>query len=289
MVANLTIAYLQILLSFTHNSHTDSLPYDNIQPFQYFHVRTFSNSLTKTKSLSLITHSCLFLTDNSAATTGGGCFHGSMNVTLSTGTTKLMSELEIGDKVLSVDSEGHLDYSEVITFLDRQQTKRVKYFKIETDIGQSLTMTPSHLLFVSQSQNQNLNSINRKAIFARDTKIGQYIYFTNSSMSTVKPAKIVKITSSWREGLYAPLTKHGTIVVNNVVASCYGITNNENIAHMALAPLRAYHYVSNSVLKYFQKPEQKGQSTPEGIHWYAKLLYNISPFVVKKDLLFQEL
>lgn len=40
------------------------------------------------------------------------------------------------------------------------------------------------------------------------------------------------------KGLYAPVTMTGTIVVDSVVASCYGNHPNHALSHMIFAPIR---------------------------------------------------
>ena len=45
-------------------------------------------------------------------------------------------------------------------------------------------------------------------------------------------------------GTYAPLTKEGSIIVDNVLASCYGAYDND-LAHLAMTPMRMFPEIFN--------------------------------------------
>ena len=63
-----------------------------------------------------------------------------------------MGELKEGDSVLAIDTTGELVYSQIILSLHQAPKKRAEFYKIRTDKGHSLTVTPSHLLYVSNDQ-----------------------------------------------------------------------------------------------------------------------------------------
>lgn len=79
---------------------------------------------------------------------------------------KSMAELEIGDEVLSVTSNGKLVYSPVIAFLAKVQSRVTEFIAIETQDGNTLSMTP-HLVFCNFSS---------KPVFASSIKPGDYVY-----------------------------------------------------------------------------------------------------------------
>ena len=55
--------------------------------------------------------------------------------------------------------------------------------------------------------------------------------------------EITKIDFINREGIYAPLTREGNIVVNSVVASCYAVISDQDLAHLSFAPVRWFSYM----------------------------------------------
>ena len=68
--------------------------------------------------------------------------------------------------------------------------------------------------------------------------------FESSSQDLVEFDQIISINYVTSEGLYAPLTRQGNIVVDSVVASCYALVNNHEMAHMSFAPIRWFSYVN---------------------------------------------
>nr|ALS19769.1 hedgehog [Novocrania anomala] len=223
---------------------------------------------------------CSVKSDSSAAVKVGGCFDATGHVTMPDGTSKPMSEVQIGDHVLTVNENGQKDYSEVIMFLHRDDEMQGFYYTLHTGDGDAITLTPSHLLYITDSN--NTNSINPRAVFAKSAKIGQYL-LKSDSQRDLRPKQITKITTSWKQGVYAPLTKHGTLMVDDFVASCYGVISNQNIAHLAFAPARLLYNI-NSRLYANSATHELSQN---GVHWYAELLYRLSYYVVDQRLLFQ--
>ncbi|KAL4228656.1 hypothetical protein ACF0H5_011701 [Mactra antiquata] len=232
---------------------------------------------------------CSVKSDQAAAVRGGGCFSGSDSVQLEDGREIPISDMRIGDKVLSMRSDGELGYSEVITFMDRDDLGYGVFYTLSTDSGKEITLTAKHLLYVVK-QNSSFDLNNIEAIFAETVTVGQHLLLNNKGR--VIPSVVTKITVETKRGVYAPLTKHGTIVVNGVIASCYAYINNLFIAHTVFAPMRVYHDIS----QYFTMStrlssdiivdSRNSTNIPTGMHWYAKLLYSIGTKILSPELLY---
>lgn len=238
------------------------------------------------KNLFLLTFLLLFIfIDSSAAVRTGGCFTGNSLVEIENGGLIPMSDLRIGDRVLSMRSDGVLEYNEVINFMDRDDFGYGLFYTLSTKSGKEITLTAKHLLYVI---NQNFSfDVNRiEAVFADSVSEGQYLLLgeKDSIITTV----ITKITVATRRGIYAPLTKHGTIVVDGIVASCYAYIDNINIAHTVYAPMRVYHDISQYFAMFTSPSVETRNSTnlPTGIHWYAKFLYKLGTKILSSDTLF---
>ena len=63
---------------------------------------------------------------------------------------KRLSDLTVGESVLA--SDGDLNFSPVLLFLDRNPDKWRRFVKIRTESGHTLTVTPSHLLNTPKGQ-----------------------------------------------------------------------------------------------------------------------------------------
>ncbi|KAH3825799.1 hypothetical protein DPMN_127681 [Dreissena polymorpha] len=90
-----------------------------------------------------------------------------------------------------------------------------------------------------------------------------------------------------RRGIYAPLTKHGTILVDDVIASCYALIDNIYIAHASFAPMRMYHDISQLVPDFgVSSTANISSRQPTGVHWYARVLYSLGKRLFSKDTLY---
>ena len=103
-------------------------------------------------------------------------------------------------------------------------------------------------------------------------------------------------------GAYAPLTAHGTILINRVLASCYAVIEEHSWAHRAFAPYRLAHAllaalapsrtdrgggggggrVPSAAPGAPGAPDAPGAS---GIHWYSQLLYQIGTWLLDSEAL----
>ncbi|XP_063070408.1 indian hedgehog B protein-like [Engraulis encrasicolus] len=79
-------------------------------------------------------------------------------------------------------------------------------------------------------------------------------------------------------GAFAPLTQHGTLVVDGVLASCYAVVDQQWLAHWALTPLRLLHGIVGQfrgmgVGMWTGTDTGSETDTGTGMHWYAWLLH----------------
>ncbi|OTF70495.1 hedgehog-like protein, partial [Euroglyphus maynei] len=133
---------------------------------------------------------------------------------------------------------GHYEYSPVMMFLDRNPDIERLYYEIETESGARITATPAHLLFISDTNNDVDNDKHEE--FVSKIQINQYllVHYYNQTSSKTRLERITGIMTKKSKGIYAPLTDTGTIVVNNIIASCYAIINNQQLSHFSFIPIR---------------------------------------------------
>lgn len=130
-----------------------------------------------------------------------------------------MEKLRVGDKV----AVGNGKFSEVFMFTHQLKGEH-KFVRIETENKLMIEASEGHYMWVEGElkEAQNVNVGDRMAM-----ENGIYTKVIGVQMDVV------------REGLYNPQTRHGDIVVNNIIASTYTKVANAKIAHAAFAPLRA--------------------------------------------------
>lgn len=149
---------------------------------------------------------------------------------------------------------------QVLTFIDRDPNAVRQYIELTAENNATITTTPSHLLLLAAADGW-------RESFADNVEIGDFL-LTRGQGSVMRPSRVVNIRRVSKLGVFAPLTRTGTIIVDDALASCYALINSHSIAHAAMAPLRW-------LAQWNRTPEVK-----RGVHWYANALYNIGDFVL---------
>lgn len=213
----------------------------------------------------------------------GGCFPGDAQVVVEGGAAKQMRDLLPGDRVLAsstADGHGPFLYSPVLSFLDRQPNASKIFYVIGTDAGFNITLTAAHLIFVTdctaglnQPEEEPLSGstwegrprwgVGQRTVFASEVQPGQCVFTSAGEVKSQPKLSVVTFVSEQRSiGLYAPLTQHGSIVVNGVLASCYATVDSHHLSHWALAPLRLFYSLIGP-----------SEAQNDGLHWYPWLLH----------------
>ncbi|GAB0086844.1 hypothetical protein DMENIID0001_010390 [Sergentomyia squamirostris] len=213
--------------------------------------------------------------DSSQASYSSGCFTASSTVLTESGERRRLSELRIGERVLSVDGEtGRPVFSEVMLFLDRNTEEERQFVHIETEDGTHVTVTPSHLLM-------NVDSTGRRNYVFADSIVEGDMVLVAVNGTTLASRRVARVSVEISRGVFAPLTRSGTIVVDSVAASCYALVESQTVAHFSFLPIRA----ATTVSRWFSSARVPEASRQNGIHWYAKALYAIKDYVLPAKLL----
>ena len=209
----------------------------------------------------------------------GGCFSANSTVMTSDGLRVKLSELKVGDSVLSVNSaSGELEFSPIILFLDRDPNEARQFFSVQTESGHSLTLTPTHLIYTS-SEADNPETL--KAVYAKDIREGDFV-LVHDGLARLKAVRVTDVEMRVHTGVFAPLTEAGNLVVDNVVASCYAVIDSQTLAHAAFAPVRWWSYVSGSTAT--SALSSSANEIDSGIHWYARALYSLAEVALPRHL-----
>lgn len=223
-----------------------------------------------------------------------GCFPGDSVVTTGAGQKKLMKDLRVGESVLALSGDGRLRPSKVLLFLDRSDTARTEYVTLVTDTGKSITATATHLVLrwerPERSQIRHANPVYAKRVRVNDT-----LLTVTGGGNRLQAERVVDVRHTTRDGLYAPLTVDGTVVVDDVVASCYAVIGSQWLAHLAFLPTRVVdaartslrglvwrlaHPLDHRTYRDDAAADVDTAPPPDGIHWYPRMLYAISDYIV---------
>ncbi|NWY48311.1 IHH protein, partial [Sylvia atricapilla] len=213
---------------------------------------------------------CSVKSEHSAAAKTGGCFPGRALATLEDGAQTPLWALRPGQRVLAMDGAGRPTYSDFLAFLDKEPRALTTFHVIETqEPPRRLVLTPTHLLFVAE--NASAPTAHFRPIFASLVHPGHFVLVVAEG-GGLQPAEVVRVWHRRDVGAYAPLTRHGTLVVDGVVASCFALVQDQQLAQLAFWPLRLYH----SLVGW---PGVQG----DGVHWYSGLLYHLGRLLLPPD------
>lgn len=106
--------------------------------------------------------------------------------------------------------------------------------------------------------------------------VGDFLHTAQPDQSSMVPDEVVSAQSVVMDaGVFAPLTSSGTIVVDGIVASCYGSFYSHSLVHSAMAPLRLVHGAD----AFFRNAIADMALGDCGIHWYARALLKVANIV----------
>lgn len=184
------------------------------------------------------------------------CFPASARVTLYDGSKAgkqvLISDLNVGDKVLSVEpSTGEVQFSDVYLWGHKDADSVATFYTLTTASGKAIQLSKEHYVYVSETSSGSITDA--VPLTPGFLKVGQALWSYEGQMIC---SPIVSIELSEEKGLYAPFTLNGTVIVNGVYASSYAVPmpaalNTASIVsaapsvwHTMLAPVRAL-YLAN--------------------------------------------
>ena len=152
-----------------------------------------------------------------------------------------MDELAVGSQVAT--DQG---WSTVSSFIHWHRTEEVGALSIVHSQG-TLTISPNHMVFIQHPNGE------REAVAAQDLVEGESKLLlvemdeNPKEPFTFTPSAVMTIQPTIMKGYYAPLTSSGTILVDNVVASCYSQHDQYGLSHRMLdalaAPLKYISYL----------------------------------------------
>lgn len=196
------------------------------------------------------------------------CFPAVSRVTLESGESISMRQLNIGDRVRTLGTNGLTLYSEVIAFLHKEIKTTAKFYNLKTNAENIVRLSSQHLIFRKKNVTSPIS-----AVFASEINIGDLLYVFNENVSNFQA--VTKITMTTEIGVYAPLTRQGTLLVDGALVSCYAHWPSHYAAHLVMAPLRAAYTLYRAWERLTGIHWYSTQQT-EGIQWYARALMPLS-------------
>ena len=102
-------------------------------------------------------------------------------------------------------------------WIHRDSTEATHFVALQTET-QKICLTPKHVIFRRKhGQKTGTGSTS----FADQVEEGDHLQVLSSGMAKVRWEAVLSIQVETKRGFYAPLTSTGTLIVDNVLASCY--------------------------------------------------------------------
>ena len=169
------------------------------------------------------------------------CFPGSSTVLLSTGRIVCMRDLHIGDKILSVDSEGRTCFSPLYLWGHLDPERDTDYLCIGYGDGE-LRVSENHLVFVSRGGGGR-----REPVPAVRVCVGDNLEFVcGSCRDVMRSVEVLSVRCIRDKGVYSPFTLNSCLVVDGVLCSVFSVppgvaqdvSQVHKIGHALFTPLR---------------------------------------------------
>jgi hypothetical protein len=184
---------------------------------------------------------------------------------------KKMANLDVGDDVMAWDKKRNRTvFSKVIMFAHlAPNAMGVEYLKITLEDGNKIALSGDHLVMVGKQ---------KKAVLARKVKPGDILFSVDENCE-ISPKKVLAVEKVMEQGIYCPITVHGNVIVDNVLASCYASVEDhvllkgvvkisaQSMAHLGLMPMRALHKLRSKWLRNIPN----GQTIHPYLQWLCKL------------------
>ena len=185
------------------------------------------------------------------------CFDGDGLLVKDDGSRVKMRDLKVGDQIVvayrTKTERIELRVSPVLAvdiFQKFNNNSSVDFLQIELESNEkikSLHITPKHSLLVKKEKQLQV-----EYLFADQVQIGDYLYSTADDRRSTNVLKVARINKVKLFDAYAPLTFEGTLLVNDMIVSCYG-TLEHSFVHLLMTPRRWLLYSAHQVLSLIQR------------------------------------
>jgi hypothetical protein len=163
-------------------------------------------------------------------------------VTTSTGKSKKIADVQVGDAIQTISSSGSVSFADVVFVVHESNSQRAKFVNVEIANGKILKVTPDHLVLTGVCSAGAFAS-SEALVKAESIKTGDCV------LTPTGAEQVVRTSVTEGEGVYTVVTTEtsGLLVVDGIVASSFGfnhaITNTYYNLHRVM-----YHAGGASLL-----------------------------------------
>ena len=159
------------------------------------------------------------------------CFPASTLVYLEDGSARKMSEIVIGDCILTVEASGEISLSPVYVIPHAQHTGIFRFKRIVTASNHSVMMSTDHYMLVADPERPGQWPY-RRAVEAERLKAGDRVWILSDNEKKISATWILSVSDVHEKGIFAPFILSGTIAADDVIASvCNTMLGSESDMH----------------------------------------------------------
>jgi len=192
------------------------------------------------------------------------------------GGLKQISQLKYGDMVKTIDLTSNTPvFSKFVMHLHSEENVLANFIRFTTNQNNIITISAKHLIAKMNTQTNRIDYVLAEELTQNDLMI------VSTQKGEVIHERIIRVEQVMESGVYAPLTEHGTMLVDNVLVSCYAHTHTHELAHYVF---RVYFFLRNvydMILSGLNMHDCTSNSQQTGMHWYADFVINYVPFSTK--------
>ena len=126
----------------------------------------------------------------------------------------MIEELQLGDKIQTI-LNGNLHMTTFLGWIHKEANHTNRFIKLKTESAQ-ITLSEKHVII---HKPKGMTRDDKRTTFADLVKEGDLLEVVVDG--EVHWERVVDIDHETRKGIYTPLTLAGTILVDNVLSSCY--------------------------------------------------------------------
>jgi len=228
------------------------------------------------------------------------CFHVNSSTRLQGGSLRTISNLVYGDSLETFTGRQRFAVTTFLMDFHAQNAAVATFLRVDHEMG-SLLVTPEHLIFVFDSEHLTSKP-------AGYLHIGDKLVARVTNQMTLK-SRVLAIKSEIHAGISAPLTFSGTLFVDDIAVSSYGIQHDtdtytkivahkwasslarhaHDISHFTMWPLRVsylaggHHLICNMAPSWCQ--EKNIYLGDQRMHWSVGIAKCVFDAVVLQPIL----
>jgi len=167
----------------------------------------------------------------------------------------VIEELQLGNNVQTIIN-GNLHMTTFLGWIHKEANHTNRFIKLKTESAQ-ITLSEKHVIFYKPKR---MSRDDMRTTFADMVEEGDLLEVVMDG--EVHWERVVDIDHVTSKGIYTPLTLAGTILVDNVLSSCYADFLFQSVADITFLPVKLFPWLLDN----------EESQTKDGLRFYPKLL-----------------